>query len=58
MDIVIQGAGPSRCVAALLASRLGLRVTLIDNQQADSFRGMQHYLNAYSLETYINVGYQ
>ncbi len=56
MDIVIQGAGPAGCVAALLASRLGLRVTLIDNQQANTFRGNAHYLNAYSLEILHQCG--
>jgi putative polyketide hydroxylase len=50
MNVVIQGAGPSGCVAALLAVRCGFKVTLIDRQSADTFRGNAHYLNGYSLE--------
>lgn len=49
-DIVIQGAGPVGIVAALLAEQKGLSVLLIESQQANSYRGNAHYLNAYSLE--------
>ena len=55
-DLVIQGAGPSGCVAALLASRCQLRVLLIDKQSQTAYRGNAHYLNAYTLEILHQCG--
>lgn len=55
-DIIIQGAGPTGCVSALLAVKCGLKVVLIDHQSADDFRGNAHYLNAYSLEILAQCG--
>lgn len=55
-DLIIQGAGPTGCVAALLAQRVGLSVLLIDKRTADTFRGNAHYLNAHSLELLSHCG--
>ncbi len=55
-DLIIQGAGPTGCVAALLAQRVGLSVLLIDKRTAETFRGNAHYLNAHSLELLSHCG--
>lgn len=55
-DLIIQGAGPSGCVAALLAKRCKLRVLLIDKQSKSAYRGNAHYLNAYTLEIFHQCG--
>ena len=49
-DVLIQGAGPVGCVAALLANQRGLSVCMIDAQSENAYRGNAHYLNAYTLE--------
>ena len=55
-DLVIQGAGSSGCVAALLAHQCGLKVAIIDKSAKGAFRGNAHYLNAYSLELLSQCG--
>tara|TARA_B100001093_G_scaffold517646_1_gene599866 strand:- start:2037 stop:3758 length:1722 start_codon:yes stop_codon:yes gene_type:complete len=55
-DLVIQGAGSSGCVTALLAHRCGLNVAIIDKSSKGTFRGNAHYLNAYSLELLSQCG--
>ncbi len=55
-DLVIQGAGPAGCVAALLAQRCGLSVALIDKQTQSTFRGNAHFLNGYTLSLLAYCG--
>ena len=55
-DIVIQGAGSSGCIAALLAHQCGLKVAVLDKSAKGTFRGNAHYLNAYSLELLSQCG--
>lgn len=54
-QVVIVGAGPTGCTAALLLARLGIRSILLERRRAPTFHPSAHVINARTLEVWDQI---